>query len=390
MFGRQLLVAAQVAFCLIALVGAGLILRTVYNLQSIDLGFDSERLLLVSLDTRSRVATANQDLTFYRNLVNEIRRLPRVENASLAFTTPFGGMRMANDVFNAEGTKFNVDMNAVDVNYFGTMGIPLLSGRDFREQDREGSPGVAIVNQAMARRLWSDAADVLGQSVRLWDPNGPGSLVEVIGVVGNGRYHRSWRDSSKPFMFFPVAQQYMAGLSLHIRTRTQDDSGSSVASVRQILERLEPNLEIDRVAFAEKARSEAIVLERMGAKLLSSFSILALTLAALGIYGVVSFSVSQRTHEIGIRIALGAGKREIVRLFVGQSSIPLLLGAAVGWAGAFSLSRSIAGLLYGVATSDLSTYGAVTLVLIGTGLVAAYVPSRRATRVDPLVAIRCE
>lgn len=390
---RHGLVTLQVALCMVLLVSAGLMLRTVRNLYGLDLGFTTNNLLLTTFDLSSRDYPATQGRLFFRQLMERVRALPGVESASLAFTTPFGGGRMANDVFTEGGEdspereRFNVDLNVVDIGYFRTMDIPLLRGRDFNERDRPGSPGVAIVNETMARRLWP-AEDPVGKRLRLWNPRGPGELVEVVGVVKDGRYYRSWRDRTRPFMFLPFLQQYRSSMALHIRVN--GPAGQIMAAVRSQAQALDKSLPLFGFRSVNEAMSDAIALERMGAGLMSVFGSLALVLAAIGIYGAISFTVSQRTREIGIRVALGARQPDILGLVVAQSAKPVLAGVAIGWAAGFGLTRLMSSLLFGVRPTDFATFVLVSCVMIAAGLLASYVPARRASRVDPMVALRCE
>lgn len=390
---RHGLVTFQVALCMVLLVSAGLLLRTMRNFYGLDLGFTKNNLLLTTIDLSSRDYSETQGRLFFRQLMERVRALPGVESASLTFTTPFGGMRMANDVFTEGGEnpsvqkRINVDMNVVDVDHFRTMQIPLVRGRDFTEQDQPGSPGVAIVNETMARRVWP-GEDPVGKRIRLWDPRGQGELLEVVGLVKDGRYYRSWRDRTRPFMFLPFLQQYRSSMALQIRMN--GPAGQIAAAVRSEVQALDKSLPLFAFTSVNEAMNDSIVLERMGAGLLSVFSFLALVLTAIGIYGAISFTVSQRTREIGIRMALGARLSDIVGLVVGQSVNSILAGVAIGWAAAFGLTRLMSSLLFGVRSTDFETFAVVSCVMIVAGLLASYVPARRAARVDPMIALRCE
>jgi putative ABC transport system permease protein len=362
-------------------------MKTLLNLQRVDLGFNAERLVLAAVDIGSQDYTDAAGTAFYQELLGRIRALPGVESASLAFSIPFGGSNMADDVFLADGKRFNVRMNAIGLDYFRSMSIPLLRGRDFNERDRAGSPGVAIINDALAERFWP-GEDPLGKRVRMYDPRGSGPTIEVIGVVKNGRYYRAWRDPEQPFMFLPFTQQYLPNMTLHIRC--QGAVGAVITGLRRELQRLNNKLAAQDVRTMPEAMARAVILERTGAGLISLFGFLALAIAAFGIFGVVSFTVSQRTHEIGIRIALGARKQDILRLIGRQCVTPVFLGIIFGGLAAIMLSRIMSKLLYGVDAIDLTTYLLATTVLIGVGLLACFLPARRAAHVDPQVALRNE
>ena len=278
-------------------------------------------------------------------------------------------------------------MNVVGPDFFRTMGIKLVRGRPFTWDDREGAPGVAVVNEALAARLWP-GEDPVGKRVWYWNPRGADLPLEVVGVVGNGRYNRGWRSADRPFMFLASGQMYHPTLSLVVRARGA--VGPTLADVRREARALDPRALVVRFQSVRAALADAIALERMGAKLLSLFGLLALTLAAVGIYGVVSFAVTERTREMGVRMALGAARAEILRLMLARSLRPVVAGIAAGAVAALALGRFVASLLFGVAPGDPATFAAVAVALLAVALLASYVPARRATRVDPVAALRAE
>jgi putative ABC transport system permease protein len=276
-------------------------------------------------------------------------------------------------------------MNVVGEGYFGTMGIPIVLGRPFTEQDRAGAPDVAIVNQVLADRLWPGRSAV-GMRLWSWTPDGPDQRLDVVGVAANGRYYRSWQTADRPFVFLPMAQAPMASMTLHVRGVTR--AAPTSESLRRAVLDVAPAIPAPRVRPLAEARSEAIALQRSSARLLGLFGLLAVAIAAIGIYGVVSFSVSRRTHEIGLRVALGARPLEVRRFVIAGGAMPVLAGTGLGCAIALALGRSTAGLLYGVGPRDPLTFGSVAAALVGVGLLASYLPARRATRVSPLEALR--
>jgi len=389
---RQLLVAGQVALSVVLLVATGLTLRTLGNLYAVPLGFDADRVAVASVDLGPADLTPAEGEAFQRRLLERIAALPAVEHASLMLTTPFGSGRMANDIFwddaaTGERRRTNVDMNVVGPGFFPAMGIRLVRGRTFTWDDREGAPGVTVVNEALARRLWPDE-DPVGRRIWFWNPRGADAPLEVVGVVADGRYYRGWRSADQPFLFLPSGQMYFPTMALVVRGRA--GTGLTLADVRREMRALDPRPLVVWFRTARAAMADAIAMERMGAKLLSLFGLLALTLAAVGIYGVVSFAVTERTREMGVRMALGAARAEILRLMLARSLRPVLAGIVTGAVAALALTRFIASLLFGVGPADPVTFGAVAVALVLVGLVASYVPARRATRVDPVAALRAE
>jgi putative ABC transport system permease protein len=299
---------------------------------------------------------------------------------------------MANNIFwedaaTGERRRTNVDMNVVGPDFFRTMGIRLVRGRAFTWDDRDGAPGVTVINEALARRLWP-GADPIGRRMWSGNPRGADVPLEVVGVVADGRYYRGWRRADQPFMFLPSGQTYFPTMALVVRGRP--GAVPTLADVRREVRALEPRALVVRLQTVRAAMADAIALERMGTKLLSLFGLLALTLAAVGVYGVVSFAATERTREMGVRMALGAARGEILRLMLARSLRSVVVGIAVGVAAALALARLIASLLFGVGPADPVTFAAVAAALVAVGLLASYIPARRATRVDPVAALRAE
>jgi putative ABC transport system permease protein len=389
---RQTLVISQIALSLLLLVGAGLLIRTLRDLLDMNLGFDARNLLLVSVDLGLEGYSEARGRQFYQQMLERVDRLPGVRSACWVSTPPLGGWHIAFDVFLEEKRPsrdqgINVDGNWVDPGFFSTFGIPLVAGRNFDFQDREGTPRVAIVSESTARHLWP-GENPLGQ--HFWmHARGKQPSLEVIGVVKDGKYYSSWRkDYSTPFIFLPFNQAYQSQGTLLVKDGT--GTGSLAASIRREVRAMDPNLPVFHIETFQEQFREGLLMERAGAVLVGGFSGLALALAAVGLFGLISFSVSQRVHEIGIRMALGAQRYDAVRLVLGQALRLTTVGVVLGLAGAIVLTRLIGSLLYGVKPTDPFTLILATLTMVGVALLACYIPARRATKVDPMVALRYE
>ncbi len=391
---RSLLVVAQIALSLIVLTGAGLFIKSLHNLQSIDPGFQAENVMVMSLDLRPNGYDEKRGQAFYRELMERVETLPGVESASLARVVrlSLGGSRrtVAIEGYEARpGEGMELDFNNVGTRYLQTMGIPITRGRDFTEQDREGATGAVIINETMARRYFP-GQEAIGK--RLTYPALPGASVppttlEIIGVAKDGKY-RNLREEQRPSFYTSFLQNYQPNMTLHVRTT--GDTVALVSAVRREVQALDKNLPIFDARTLAEQRSNSLYTERLSAALLSVFGALALLLAAVGIYGVMAYSVSQRTHEIGIRMALGAQRGNVLRLIIGRGMTLAILGVLVGLVGAFVVTRLLESLLYGVSTTDPMTFVGVATLLTLVALVACYIPARRAMRVDPITALRCE
>jgi putative ABC transport system permease protein len=397
---RNVLVVAQVALSLVLLIGAGLFLRSLNNAQGINPGFDAGKILDAQLNINLLRYTAIQGREFYRNVVERVEALPGVESATLTRIVPLSGSNRTssflifgqggpNDVNRSEGTgedpqtRNSVNTNVVGLNYFQTLGIPLRSGRDFSPQDNEKAPLAIVVNEAFVRRHLSGQS-ALGQRVSFRGDQGPWS--EIIGVVGDSKY-RTLGEAPRPVVYLPLAQNHETGMTLHVRT--SGDPKMMATAVRGEIQALDPNLAVNLQTLQEVLVG-SLFAARMGAVLLAIFGSLALLLAGIGLYGVMSYAVSRRTREIGIRMALGAQTGNVLRLVLKDGLMLVTVGVSAGLLVAFALTRLIASFLYGVSPLDWITFVAIPVVLGAVALLASYLPARRASKVDPIIALRCE
>jgi len=381
---RSTLVVAQIALSLILLVSAGLCVRTLHNAQAINAGFATENLLTAKLDLGRQNYAEAQGYEFYRQLLERTASLPGVESASLALSVPLQGGSYGNNIGVVGQADFNIRYNIVTPTLLDTLGIPLLLGRRFTEADNAAAPRVAIINETLARHVWPNENPV--GKVFVWKDrvNQP---IEVIGVARDIKHSDLFRDPPR-FAWFPLAQKYDGGMTLHLRTATPPEQ--LLPALRQELHALDAKLPIYNVKTLEQYRREALFEKRLQAALIGGFGLLALALACLGLYGVLSFSVAERTREIGVRMALGANRSDVVRLIVRQGFRLIAIGIGLGLAGAFAATRVLQSLLYGVSATDAFTFTAVTLLLAAVALAACWIPARRAAKVDPMIALRCD
>lgn len=383
---RHLLVISEVALALLALTGAGLFLRSLANAENIDPGFESKRLFTLNFDLGSQHYDQDHGEQYFRDAVERATSVPGVEFAGVASNAPLGG-GISRTVFlegqdensGQRGTLTSID--DISPGQFQTLGVPLLRGRVFNNLDRKETVAVAIVNAAMARHFWPFAEPIGKRFHFFGDPK----LLEVVGEVGDSVQFTIGEDP-QPAVYLPLTQAYSPFDTLFVRTT--GNPASVIPAVRAQVQSLDRNLALTNVTTIDEILSQGLWAARMGAILLGLFGGLALTLAAVGIYGVLSYSVSQRSQEIGIRMALGATPPQVLRLVIGQGMTLALIGVGVGIVLALASMRLMASLLFGVKPSDLLTFVTVSVVLSGVALLATYIPARRATRVDPLVALR--
>ncbi|HEV8431697.1 MAG TPA: ABC transporter permease [Pyrinomonadaceae bacterium] len=393
---RNALVITQVALSLALLISTGLFVRTLRYARQIDLGFKPDQVLAVSFNLRLQGYDEAKGREFYRQILERLERLPGVQTVSVTNLLPLGFMWLSTPVVpeNREVPPnervFAGDVS-VDSKYFETIGTPLLRGRDFTAQDTIKSPPVAIVSEKLAHSLWpevNDPGEALGKRLRVGRSN-PISC-EVIGVAKDSRnniFNRLDREP-EPTIYRPFAQNYSAFASLIVRT--DGDPRGLISAVRREVAALDENLPPQDLQPLSETVSLASWSARTGAAVLGVFGLLGLVLAAIGIYGVMSYSVSRRTREIGLRMALGAETRDVIKLIVKQGMGLTLIGAMIGVMLAVAVTRLLASLLYGVTATDPATFAGVVLFVIGVAVLACYLPARRATKVDPMMALRCE
>ena len=392
---RSALVVAEVALSLVLLVGAGLLVKSFRQLVTTDPGYSPERVLavLVALNTQ-KFKDEESRAGYFREAVARIGQLPGVESAGLTRLLPLG----RSDIFNSfqiagrppfgPGESRGARSYTVSPEYFRVLGVPLRRGRAFAEADGKNSKPVIVVNEAFVGRFFR-GQEPLGQHVVLDGPdNKPLPPREVVGVVGNVRFN-AFNDEEQPEYYIPFEQSPSAVSQVVVRSKGED-AAALTASVRSTLKGIDTNLLIWETRTMDELVGQSVAPQRFNVALLGFFAALAMLLAAVGIYGVMSYTVTQRRHEIGIRMALGAQRRDVLRLVVRQGMLLTLAGLGLGLAGALALTRLMSSLLYGVTPTDPLVFTAVSLLLAAVALFASYVPARRATKVDPMVALRYE
>ncbi|HZN07798.1 MAG TPA: ABC transporter permease [Pyrinomonadaceae bacterium] len=391
---RSVLVVAQIAISLVVLIAAGLVVRTLQRLQTMNPGFDPQNALTMSFDLALQGYDDARGQQFYRELPERVRALPGVKSAAIASYVPLSLEYNSRNIYVEgeaveRGANQPLSMNAAaGPRYFETMATPVLYGREFNEQDQAKSELVAIVNEPFVRRLMpavKTPAEAVGKRVSFGDASGP--FMRVVGVVREGKYFNIAEDP-RPFIWTPLTQDYRSHGALVVRATGSPDS--LFGAVRGEVNRLDPNLPLFDVKTLTEHLRLALFPARVAAMVLGVFGFVALLLSAIGIYGITSYAVAQRTHEIGIRMALGAQVGDVLKLVLTHGLKLTMIGAAIGLVGAYLATRAITSVLYGVSATDPLTFGLVSVLLIGVALVACYVPARRAMKVDPLVALRSE
>ena len=386
---RSGLILVQVALSLPLLVSAALLLRSLQNLRALDTGFGKENVLLASVNPALNGYSKERTAAFYDELMARTRALPGVKFASLASDSPISGGWDQNGIVvegytPREGERMSCDATYVSRDYFKSLEIPFLLGRDFDERDGLTAPKVVIVNEKMAKHYFGDASNAIGKRIGLDEV--PDRT--IVGVVRDAQYI-NLRESLRKHFYVPTTQDAtLSNLTLHVKTSS--DPNVVAEQLRAELKALDPHLPLYNIKTLSTEIDQSLIQERLVTWLSVAFGLLATLLTALGLYGVLTFSVARRTREIGIRVALGAQRRDVFRLIMIRGVVLVGIGVAIGLGASFAVSRLLSSLLFGVTPNSLTTLASVSVGLIAVALLACYIPARRATKVDPLVALRYE
>ena len=385
---RQGLVVMQVALSLVALLAAGLFLRSLRGAQQIDPGFQTRGVLVLTFNLGREGYTEARGQLFYQQVVERVSGLPGVRSAAVAQNPPFAGgfLRtvLPEGLDSTTRDRILVQVNPVSPGYFTTIGIPVLRGRDFATADATGAPLVAVVNETMAERFWP-GEDVVGKRFKFI---GDADYTTIVGIARNAKYN-GVGERPIPFIYEPLRQVYSPAGTLHVRT--DGDGASLVSSVRHAVQDIDPTLAVFNIRTLEDQVALSLGPLRVNVMMLGLFGLLALVLASIGLYGVASYSVTQRTREIGVRMALGARPAAVLRLVLANGLLLVAAGLVTGLTVALVLARFVPpALLPNVSARDPLTFAATSALLAIVAVIASYIPARRATRIDPLLALRAE
>ena len=391
---RSALAVIEIAFSLMLLVGAGLMVKSFMKLQSVSPGFKSDHILTMHFTLPHLRYDTNEKINNYnRELIERVTALRGVEAAGLTISLPPDHLEVS-DSFSIEGkpwppgsTEPIVPIVLISPEYFTTLGVPLLQGRGFNAMDKEGSPRVVIINQTLAERYFGDESPI-GKRFKIGGADRPRNpWTEIVGVVGDVKY--SGLDAKPESAYYmPLTQDVWGAAYLVVRASL--NPSSLTPAIREQIWELDKDIPIANLATMDQLLAESVAVQRFRTLLLGSFAVLALVLASVGVYGVISYSVTQRTHEIGIRIALGAQARDVSTLVIRQGMAVALIGVSIGLAGSFWLTRLMESMLFEVSATDQSIFAGVAALLIAVAVLACWIPARRASRVDPMAALRCE
>ena len=390
---RSALVMAEVGLASVLLIGAGLMLRTFLNLIHLDPGFNEDHLLTATLSLpHAQYKTGEQTAEFYNRLMTSLNALPGVESAGAGSDLPWTGYD-ENTGFAIEGKKpavgddFHARYHMATPGYFSAMGIPLLAGRSFTDADKRGGPAAVIINHAMAAKYWPQQ-DVVGKRISFEDdPKKDSDWLRIVGVVGDVK-DRPNSPGAEPSFWWPENQASQPDLSIAIRTRS--DPRQAIDGLRQAVRQLDPALAVADVKLMNEVADSSLATPRFTFALVGLFAGLAIVLAAIGSYGVISYSVGQRASEFGLRVALGAQRGDLLRMVLAQCAKLAVPGTILGVVLALSLSRVVRGLIYQVSPADPVIMSAVVVLVLGVALLASYVPARRAAGADPMTTLRTE
>src|SRR3984885_5481255 len=390
---RGALAIAETALALVLLVGAGLMLKSLYHLIQVSPGFQHARLLYLEMDLRAdRYSKDPAILNFWQQVLDRVRVIPGVESAALGTVVPLTGNHRRSDI-TIEGLPTpgpgefpHPDRHTISSGYIATMGIPLLRGRNFSDADNETAPDVALVNSTLARRFFTDG-DPIGKRFLWGQPGKDEKWITIVGVVADTRLY-GLDNPARLEVYSPYRQRPSADMSLVVRSAV--DPASLTSSIRAAVAAIDKDQPLFDIHTMQQLVDDSISTRRLTLVLLGIFSALAVILAAIGIYGVMAYSVALRTQEIGIRMALGAQQKDVLRLVLGQGARIAFFGVAIGLATAAALARLLSSLLFSVSSSDPFTFATVAALLVAVALLACYIPARRALRVDPIIALRYE
>ena len=391
---RSALVVAEIAFSLMLLVGAGLMVKSFLKLQSVSPGFNPDHILTMHLTLpRAKYDSDEKITSYYRQIIDRVTAVRGVEAAGLSISLPPNNLEVS-DSFSIEGKPWPQGASEPIVptvftspEYFAALGVPLLQGRGFQATDKEGSPLVVIINQTLAERYFADESPI-GKRLKTGGADRPRNpWMEIIGVVGDVKY--SGLDAQpEPTYYVPLAQNAWRAAFLVVRAPL--NPVSLAPAIREQIWALDKDMPIAKVATMDRLLGESVAQPRFRTLLLGIFAALALVLASVGIYGVISYSVTQRTHEIGIRMALGAQAHDVSKLVIREGVALALIGVTIGLAASLALTRLMESLLFEVSTTDQSIFAGVGALIVAVAVLACWIPARRASRVDPMVALRCE
>jgi putative ABC transport system permease protein len=391
---RNVLLISEVALALVLVIASGLLVRTFLRLLSVDPGFNASSVLTFELSLpSSKYTKAERIVTLYHTALQQFQSIPGVQSAGVVETVPLDGATEGSAIrfpdraaAKAKENPF-ANYNIASPGYFSAVGTPVLRGRDFLETDTEGSTPVALINNAMAKKFWPNE-DPIGRQVGLANPQFP--AMSIAGIVADVK-HLSLRDDPGPEMYVPYTQKpYPSMLTMHVVLRTKSDPAWVAQSLREAARLVDPDLPIAKLTALTTLVDNSVAGSRFSMLLLVAFGALALFLATIGMYSLISYSVTQRTREIGIRMALGAQRRSVFGMILGQGARLAAIGLLIGLLTALGVTRMMRSALYGVGATDALTFTAVSLLLVAVALFACYMPARRATRVDPIIALRYE